>query len=67
MLTAHVPKASTEKLCAHLADEGIMLVHSALFEGAGDDRVRFGVGRADFADSVAYLDTVIDHAICVSR
>jgi len=48
--------ASSSKLCRELAQRGIMLVHSQLFEGAGDSRVRFGFARRDFRDSLTQLE-----------
>ena len=40
-----------------------MLVHSELFEGAGDSHVRFGVGRADFANCLGHFDEVLDYIL----
>ena len=47
---------SSTEVCASLAKEGIMLVHSELFEDAGNERVRFGVARADFPQNLALLE-----------
>ena len=50
---------SSDAFCARLVrDAGVLLLPSSVFD-AGDDRVRFGYGRADLRDALAALEEFV--------
>jgi len=54
---------SSEAFCERLVrDAGVLLLPSTVFD-AGDERIRFGYGRADLPEALATLNAFVDSMV----